>query len=227
MAEERRNRALGRQDELEPPDAAAAPPVERKKKKLGKIGMFFILLLLSFGAATGLHFSGMWDARPLVWEAVPQIPYIGKGIADFFGIPEQYTLTADARRTYEQNERQKRLDERERNLLLREAVVELELANIDARSERLADLELLILDDDARRAREDESTSEQDLIAQRIRDFNTMSARNAAQIVENMREDLAVKILSGLNNDARASILSRMDAQRAARLVDLLSTTIQ
>ena len=222
MAEERR---LGRQEEqsLEPA-LSVAPLVVKQKKKLGKVGLFFILLLLSFGVGSGLHFSGLWDARPLIWEAVPQIPYVGKNIAGFFDIPEQYTLTVNERRTYEQNERQKRLDERERDLISREAAVDAALADITARSQILADLEMLAEGDGARRAEEAASVTERELIAQRVRDFNTMSSRNSAQIVEEMRDELAVKILQGLTSDARASILGKMDARKAARLVELLST---
>ncbi|MCL2010197.1 MAG: MgtE intracellular region [Synergistaceae bacterium] len=222
MAEERR---LGRQEEqsLEPA-LSVAPLVVKQKKKLGKVGLFFILLLLSFGVGSGLHFSGLWDARPLIWEAVPQIPYVGKSIAGFFDIPEQYTLTVNERRTYELNERQKRLDERERDLIAREAAVDAALADITARSQILADLEMLAEGDGARRAEEAASVTERELIAQRVRDFNTMSSRNSAQIVEEMRDELAVKILQGLTSDARASILGKMDARKAARLVELLST---
>ena len=222
MAEERRGRAGSLEDD--PSEVVvAAPLVVKKKKKLGKIGWFFILLLLAFGVGTGLHFSGMWDARPLVWEVVPQIPYAGKPLSTFFGVPEQYTLTVDERRTYEQNERQKRLDGRERDLIERETAVGAASADIAVRSLRVADLESLAQDDNARRAAEASSTAEKDLIAQRVKDFNTMSARNAAQIVEEMSDDTAMKILQGLNNDARASILARMDAKKAARLVELLS----
>ena len=224
MAEERRNRMAATQEELAPEVAlSTAPLVGKKQKKLGKVSMLFIFLLLAFGAGTGLHFSGLWDARPLVWEVVPQIPYVGQGIADFFGIPEQYSLTVEERRAYEQSERQKRLDERERNLIDREASVNEALADIAARTQRLVDLEALVEDSDARRAEESASTTERELIAQRVRDFTTMSARSSAQIVEEMRDDLAVRILQGLNSDARASILGRMDAKKAARLVELMS----
>ena len=75
----------------------------------------------------------------------------------------------------------------------------------------------------SRKTEDAESEAEKNLIAQRIKDFNTMSARNAAQIVEEMRDDLAVRILQGLTNDARASILGRMDAKKAARLVELMA----
>ena len=224
MAEERRGKASDRLEES-PAEAALSvfSPVAKNKKKLGKTGILFIVLLMAFGVGTGLHFSGLWDARPLVWGVIPQIPYVGKDMADFFGIPEQYTLTVAERRAYEQNERQKRLDERERGLIDRELAVDAASAEIALRSQRLADLEALAMDNEARRADDVTSEAEQELIAQRIRDFKNMTPRSAAQIVEEMKEELAVKILQGLGNDTRASILGRMDVRKAARLVELMS----
>jgi flagellar motility protein MotE (MotC chaperone) len=223
MAEERRDRAPGGQERPAEGSGAAPLPVAKKKKQFGKGSMFFLLLLLSFGAGAGLHFSGLWDARPLVWEVIPQIPYVGKGIADFFGIPEQYTLTVAARRAYEQNERQKRLDERERDLIDRESAVDVASADVGLRSRRLVSLEEAAKENEAKRAEATASDNEKTLIAQRVKDFNTMSSSRAAKITEEMREDLAVKILQGLTSEARSSILGRMDAKKAARLVDLLA----
>ena len=223
MAEERRGRAAGRLAE-QPLEAApaAAPPPEKitKKKRLGKAGLFFILLLLAFGMGTGLHFSGIWDARPLVWEVVPQIPFIGRPVADFFGIPEQYSLTVAARRAFELSERQRRLDERERGLIERETTLYAELADVAVRSQRLADLEGAARDI----PQEARDTTPADEIAQVRRDLSNMSARNAAQIVEEMNEGLAVEILQGMPSEARASILGRMDARRAARMVEIMSS---
>jgi len=220
MAEERRPRALGRQED-QPQEAAPAAPVVRKKKKLSKASIFFIFLLLAAGVGAGLHFSGMWDARPLVWSVVPQIPYIGAPVANFFGIPEQFTLTVAERRVFEQNERQRRLDEWERDLAEREAALGTTLVDIIARSEQLAGIEAAARY--AALSAEDRDVATQEEIVRIRRDFTTMSARNAAQIAEELREDLAVEILQGMPNEARASILGRMDARRAARLVDLMS----
>jgi len=221
MAEERRSRASGGQEERpQEPVASETSSTTKKKKKLGKATLFFIFLLLISGVGVGLHFSGMWDARPLVWETVPQIPFIGNPLANFFGIPEQFTLTVAERRVFEQNERQRRLDEWERDLLEREAALGTTLGDIIARSEQLASLET------ARENMPPEETRDvatQEEIIRIRRDFTTMSARNAAQIAEELREDLAVEILLGMPNEARASILGRMDARRAARLVDLMS----
>jgi flagellar motility protein MotE (MotC chaperone) len=50
-----------------------------------------------------------------------------------------------------------------------------------------------------------------------------MSSRNAALILEEMPDGLSVEILQGLSNEARASILGRMDPRVAARLVSIMS----
>ena len=110
MAEERR--AEEPQAEKAP---AASPP--KKKKKRSKLGLLFLLILLGLGAAAGLHFSGLWDGRPLLWSVVPQIPYVGQDLARLLAVPERYALTADERRRLELEDWQKRLDEKERGVL--------------------------------------------------------------------------------------------------------------
>jgi flagellar motility protein MotE (MotC chaperone) len=51
-----------------------------------------------------------------------------------------------------------------------------------------------------------------------------MSARNAAQIVEQVSESLAVELLQKLPVDARASILGKMEPRKAARLTERMAT---
>jgi flagellar motility protein MotE (MotC chaperone) len=201
--------------------ASSEPSVARRKKKMGKAGFALILLLLASGAGAGLHFSGMWDARPLIWGTVPQIPYIGMPIANFFNIPEQFTLTVEQRRAFEQNERDRRLDEWERNLAEREAAVSMTLGDIINRSEQLAGLEASAMN--AVPAVDIRDTSAQEEIARIRRDFATMSSRNAALILEEMPDGLSVEILQGLSSEARASILGRMDPRIAARLLSIMS----
>ena len=215
-----------RTDRANPPEEgngekpqSAAP---KKKKKHPKRSLFFLLLLLSFGAASGLHFSGRWDARPLMWSIVPQIPYVGDVFSEFFHIPEQYTLTVSQRRAYELEEWQKRLDERERELGTRESALETASDDVGARSERLARQEA-----SRRNAPQDSDSSatdaEKKLMDQVVKTYQDMSSRNAAQIVEQVREPLAVELLQKLPPDARASILGKMTPAKAARLTELMA----
>ncbi|MDR2180153.1 MAG: MgtE intracellular region [Synergistaceae bacterium] len=221
MGEERRDdrpRRPGEGAEEGPPSAALAP---KKKKKRGKGRLLFPLILLLAGVGAGLHFSGLWDARPLMWSIVPQIPYIGQPIAKFFKIPEQYTLTVAQRRAYELEDWQKRLEERERNLNTREAAVETASGDIGARSERLAQQEATQRAE--QKPSETASDAEKKLIDQVVKTYQDMSPRNAAQIVEQVREPLAVELLQKLPPDARASILGKMSPPKAARLTELMA----
>ena len=65
--------------------------------------------------------------------------------------------------------------------------------------------------------------SEQELMNQIARTYQDMSARNAAAIVEQLRDNLAVELLMKLPNDARASIMGKIKPTKAARLTELMS----
>ena len=222
MAEERRDERPRRLEEG-PGESAPITPVAKKKKKRGKGRLLFPLLVLAAGIGAGLHFSGLWDARPLMWSIVPQIPYIGQPIAGFFEIPEQYTLTVAQRRAYELEEWQKRLDERERNLSSRESAVETASDDVGVRAERLAQQEASAQRTAEQKPSETASDAEKKLIDQVVKTYQDMSPRNAAQIVEQVREPLAVELLQKLPPDARASILWKMAPPKAARLTELMA----
>ena len=117
MAEERR---AGRPDPRQE-EAVNASAVEKKPKvkaKKSRFSLFLLLLLLAAGIGVGLHFSGLWDGRPLFWGTVPKIPYVGPSLARFFNVPEQYTLTVQERRRRELEAWQKRLDENHASVAL-------------------------------------------------------------------------------------------------------------
>jgi flagellar motility protein MotE (MotC chaperone) len=222
MAEERRDDRPRRPEEGAGESAPSAPLLKKKKKR-GKGRLLLPLLVLAAGIGAGLHFSGLWDARPLMWSIVPQIPYIGQPIANFFEIPEQFTLTVAQRRAYELEEWQKRLDERERGLSTRESAVETASDDVGARAERLAQREATAQRTAEQRPSETASDAEKKLIDQVVKTYQDMSPRNAAQIVEQVRESLAVELLQKLPPDARASILGKMTPPKAARLTELMA----
>jgi flagellar motility protein MotE (MotC chaperone) len=223
MAEERRDDGPRRPEEGRGENVPSTLPVSKKKKKRGKGRLLFPLLVLAAGIGAGLHFSGLWDARPLMWGIVPQIPYIGQPIADFFEIPAQFTLTVAQRRAYELEEWQKRLNERERDLSTRESAVETASDDVGTRAERLAQREASAQRTAEQNPGETASEAEKKLIDQVVKTYQDMSPRNAAQIVEQVREPLAVQLLQKLPPDARASILGKMTPPKAARLTELMA----
>lgn len=222
MAEERVADSTREPQAEQAPAASLAAP-KKKKRKRSKLGLLFLLLLLALGAAAGLHFSGIWDGRPLFWSVVPRIPYVGPSLAQLFDIPARYSLTTEERRRLELEEWQRRLDERERGVLSAKAGLDALSDDLGRRAEVLDEQVRLLSESSADRSGSEATEDEKRLIDQVAKTYQDMSARNAAQIVEQLREGLAVDLLKKLPVDARASILGKMKPQRAARLTELMS----
>ncbi len=230
MAEERPAAPANQQAEQAP---APAPVVRKKKKKkgMGKFTFFLWLLLLGLGTAVGMHLSGIWDGRPLFWETIPRVPYFGPKLAEFFQVPEFYALTVEERRAVELEQWQRRLDALERSLESRDvarmevyerrelALVELS-RDVSRRQRRLRAQEAAQAAD-ANAAGPTEQ--EQELMNQVARTYQDMSARNAAAVVEQLRDSMAVELLMRLPNDARASIMGKIKPTKAARITELMA----
>lgn len=203
---------------------------KKKKKKLGKMTFFFWMILLALGTATGMHLSGIWDGRPLFWTIIPRIPYFGPQLSEFFQVPEFYALSVGERRAVELEQWQRRLDAQERALeesdIERLAVYEnreialMELSRDVARRQRR-----LRTQENAQATQESDNPteSEQELMNQVARTYQDMSARNAAAVVEQLRDSLAVELLMKLPNDARASIMGKIKPTKAARITELMA----
>ncbi len=228
MAEEREEFEREEREEREPREVAQAPVPQqkkkkkpKKKKKTGKFGFLLLSLSILAGVGAGMHFAGAWDARPLVYEIVPRIPRVGKSIANAVGIPEEYTLTIEQRRRLELQRWNERLDELERGLMEKEALLDALSSDLSARSEAVAKREAEIARQDTRPPENPEE--EKEYLDMLMKTYQEISPRRAALIVEQLREDLAVKMLAAMPQDARASILGRMEAVLAARLTERLA----
>lgn len=220
-------------------DAPAEQPVivkrKKKKKGMGKFTFFLWMLLLALGTATGMHLSGIWDGRPIFWTIIPKVPYFGPQLAEFFNVPEYYALTVAERRAVELEQWQKRLDALERSLESRDvarmevyenrelALVELS-RDVSRKQRRLQAQEAAM----ANQENSDGATeAEQELINQVARTYREMSARNAAAIVDQLRDAMAVELLMRLPNDARAAIMGKLKPTKAARITELMSISRQ
>ena len=220
-------------------DAPAEQPVivkrKKKKKGMGKFTFFLWMLLLALGTATGMHLSGIWDGRPIFWTIIPKVPYFGSQLAEFFNVPEYYALTVGERRAVELEQWQRRLDALERSLESRDvarmevyenrelALVELS-RDVSRKQRRLQAQEAAM----ANQENSDGATeAEQELINQVARTYREMSARNAAAIVDQLRDAMAVELLMRLPNDARAAIMGKLKPTKAARITELMSISRQ
>ncbi|MDR1741271.1 MAG: hypothetical protein LBR38_05420 [Synergistaceae bacterium] len=192
-------------------EAPQQPVVNVVKKKRGKGSLLFAIFLLAVGAATGLHFSGLWDARPLLWTITPNIPYVGDTLAEFFRVPKEFTLTAAERREMELREWEDRLAKREAEL------------GRDA-GEKAQDEQPAPSAPTPKPEPPNTDSREEQLMNQVVRTYQDMSARSAAQIVEELSDSLAVKLVQKLPNDVRASILGKMTPKKAARITELMAS---
>ncbi|NLA91588.1 MAG: MgtE intracellular region [Synergistaceae bacterium] len=198
------------------------PPAKKAKKKGGKMAFLFLLLLLAGGAAAGLHAAGRWDARPLMYKAIPAIPWVGKDLASALGIPAEYSLTAEQRRALELRQWNDRLNEWERELEEKEArldILSTDLANRAAAVKKTEEEQASL-----RPGLAENPEEEDEYLDMLMKTYQDISPRRAALIMEQLREDLAIKLLERMPQDARASILGRMEAAMAARLTERLAT---
>ena len=215
-----------------PAENTPSPVVRKKKKKkgMGKFTFFLWMLLLALGTAVGMHLSGIWDGRPLFWETIPRVPYFGPKLAEFFQVPEFYALTSEQRRAVELEQWQRRLDALERSLESRdvarmEVYERRELALVEL-SRDVARRQRRLRAQEATQAADSSNTpteQEQELMNQVARTYQDMSARNAAAVVEQLRDQMAVELLMRLPNDARASIMGKIKPTKAARITELMA----
>ncbi|NCC97774.1 MAG: hypothetical protein EOM02_13180, partial [Synergistales bacterium] len=62
-----------------------------KKKQKSKKGFLIFLVMLALPASlAGLHLSGTWDARPILFSLIPKLPYVGDRLTQLMDIPPVY-----------------------------------------------------------------------------------------------------------------------------------------
>ncbi|MCX7828456.1 MAG: hypothetical protein N2315_04510 [Thermanaerothrix sp.] len=200
---------------------------DKKKKSKGSSALkrLGLILLLSLGAALGLHFSGAVDLRGPLFSAVYRIPKVGSSLGAALGIPSTYAMSAQDRRMME-------IKLMEENLAKMKAELDREKAAAEAVSEDLSrrTLQVVKLQEELQAKLKELASSDdtkpqvlEESLEDVLKTYKDMSPRNAAQILGKMDEDLAVEILSRLPNEQAAKILGRMDADRAARLTERLA----
>ena len=205
------------------PEEGSSKP-RRSPKGSGKgrrwaFRLFALLLLL--GAGIGLNVAGVWDMRPYVYPVVPKIPFVGKPLASIMGIPAVYSMTVAERRRQELEAWEQRLNDREKNMAETKNALEALSSDLTARSEAVRKKETALSAKE--REKPPVAPAEEKNMETLLRTYQDMSPRKAAQIVEALRPDLAVTLLEKMPEDARAAILGRMEASRAARLTEQLA----
>ena len=197
---------------------------QRSRKRAGKGRRWAFLLfaiLLLIGGGIGRDLAGVWDMRPYVYPVIPRIPWIGRPLSTMMGIPGVYSMTVAERRRQELEAWEGRLNEREKGLEDLKKTLDSLSADLEGRLETLESREAAVAakEIEKRPVSADDDRNVETL----LRTYQDMSPRKAAQIIEALRPDLAVRLLEKMPEDARGAILGRMEASRAARLTEQLA----
>ncbi len=195
-----------------------------KKKKKSKKGLLLFLSLVALPASlAGLHLSGTWDARPILFSLIPKLPYVGDRLTQLMDIPPVYTMTVEERRMYELRQWADLLEEREKKLDELSSRLGILSSDLTQRGQAVAEAEKKLASKEDKVSKEELSQDEKELFDRVVKTYQEISARRAAKIVENMDPALAVRILRALPEDEGAGILGRMDAPKAAWLTEQLA----
>ncbi len=195
-----------------------------KKKKKSKKGFMIFLLLVALPASlAGLHLSGTWDARPILFSLIPKLPYVGDRLTQLMDIPPVYTMTVEERRMYELRQWENLLEEREKKLNELSSNLGVLSSDLTQRGRAVSEAEKKLASKEDKVSKAELSQDEKELFDRVVKTYQEISARRAAKIVENLDPALAVRILRALPEDEGAGILGRMDAPKAAWLTEQLA----
>ena len=195
-----------------------------KKKRKSKKGFLLFLVMLALPASlAGLHLSGTWDARPILFSLIPKLPYVGDKLTHLMDIPPVYTMTVEERRMYELRQWENLLEEREKKLNELRSNLGVLSSDLTQRSQAVSEAEKKLASKEDKVSKEELSQDEKELFDRVVKTYQEISARRAAKIVENLDPALAVRILRALPEDEGAGILGRMDAPKAAWLTEQLA----
>lgn len=217
------------------PAADKAPKRSKpKKKKKHRLRTLLLFIILLGGVGVGLQMSGSVDLRPYVYEIVPKLPLVGESLSSAIGVPEIYTLSAPERRRRELDEWERSLADKKRSLDELDAELSslsddlyLRSGQIDSiRNDLMAKLEELNADP-SKGKKGSSGASAEDEMAEVIGTFGEMSPKTAAAILEKMPPDMAVEVLNGLDGNMRARVLAKMEATRAADLIERSSEAME
>lgn len=189
--------------------------------------ILFLVLFALIGTSVGLHFARVIDVKKVylssVYPYASRIPYIGKYVERFTSEMRtrftpierrRYELEVWAKRLRELEERLKReIAERESKLEEERRRLEEERNRLEEERRRLAELtESLSKELSGKRISEEE--------AKRLASYYAaMRPAEAAAILSNLDEDLAIAILRNLDQDKVAKILASLDPGKAAQLI--------
>jgi len=219
-------------EELEAEEAKESPKPSGKKRRTSgrRLRTGLLLLLGGLGVLLGFHVAGLVDARAVVFPALSRLPVVGPRLAPH--LPAEFRMTAAERRALELlrremalNRRAEELLELERRLKALSEDLEGRLARISRDEEEAAKRLSSLLEEIARlEGKLSASRVSEEEIRRVVAYFEGMRTRSAADVLSQMEDALAARILRALPPDRASSILSRMDPARAAAISRIMMT---
>ncbi|KAA0547936.1 hypothetical protein FZW96_09345 [Bacillus sp. BGMRC 2118] len=191
---------------------------EKESTFLGKIQWFFFVVFipLLFAIAVSLvvlNFAGV-DVEGAVKKYGANIPGVSKLVADKDTINVEEKLRKDIGDLETTNKEQiDQISSLEKEIEQRDQELTQLKSKIDELTEQLTNEE----------SEQAGTTQTKNEISKA---FESMSAKNAAAIVAEMKESEALNILQTLKTDTLSSILEKMDPVEAAKFTELLSKSL-
>jgi len=192
---------------------------EKKKRAIGCALLSLFIIMVACGVLFGLHLLGVVDIRSITYKAGSYLPFLG----DRFLLSGEVVLTPEERRLRELQEYEEQinskffeLQRKEEELGKKERELTLMDEELQARARSLAET--------AQKPSSRELQVEEELFPKIIAIIQEMSTRRAAEVLNDFNDSLAVEVLKALPPDTAGAILGRMDAAKAARLMEQMAT---
>jgi len=154
-----------------------------------------------------------------VLEWANKVPFVEKLVPDSTALSDDETMEKENSAKQVEALQLELAKNKEAAITAKEDLAKKE-ATILAMDKQIKDLQKLL---------EDKRTSEEERqkqFADLAKVYTTMSAKNAAAIVENLSKEEAIAVLAKMKPDQRASILAKMDPKKAADLSILVKDTV-
>ena len=192
---------------------------KKKKRAVGCALLSLFIIMLACGALFGLHLLGIVDIRSITYKAGAHLPFLGDRLLP----PGEVDLTPEERRLRELQEYEKQinskflelqrkeeeLEKKERELTLMEEELQTKARSLTEMEQTQSSLDLQV---------------EEELFPKVIAIIQEMSTRRAAEVLSDFTDSLAVEVLKALPPDTAGAIIGRMDAAKAARLMEQMAT---
>ena len=180
--------------------------------------LFFLVIAALIGTSIGLHFAGVIDLKKIYLSAVYpyaiKIPYVGKYVERFTS-ELKTRFTSIERRRMELEAWAKRLRALEEKLKreIPQKEAELKTEKLEEEKKKLEELTAKLTKELSAKKISDEE-------AKRLASYYAaMRPSEAAAILTNLDDNLAIAILKHLDQEKVAKILASLDPTKAAQLI--------